>query len=147
MEFVAASEFFDLAVEQAERMASIDVGELTEHIGEIVERQTLDRFDEKESPDGEPWQEWSPAYAAWREGRGQGILVLEGELLDSIHLSATRNTATIGSALEYAGYHQAPSAASRARGAVARPWLGLSTDNEREVQAAVGQFILDEVGL
>ena len=143
LQFVATSEFFDLALLQAERLATLDTADLVEDMGEMVEEQTRDRFDTKEGPDGQPWVDWTPAYAAWRAGRGDGKLILGGDLLDSIHMSATDSEATIGSELIYAGYHQNPSARSRRRGAKARPYLGISLDDRSAIESRVGEFLMD----
>jgi phage virion morphogenesis protein len=92
------------------------------------ESQTRRRMEsDKRGPDGTPWPEWSPGYAATRHG-GQSLLDARGDLIQSLTAFADRQTAGWGTNLIYAATHQF------GRGAIpARPFLGVSDDDEREL--------------
>ncbi|HIF9400283.1 TPA: phage virion morphogenesis protein [Photobacterium damselae] len=143
--------------------------QLLDALGAVVESQTRRRIaDEKESPDGQAWPDWSQAYAKTRHGNNS-LLQGEGGLLDSIEYQVERNQVRIGSPLAYARVHQegfsgsvqvkahwrtitmafgkaiAPrsqkiSAFTRAMEMPQREFLGLSDDNQTEVYAVIGDF-------
>lgn len=123
---------------------------LLDAVGAIVESQTRRRIaDEKTSPAGKPWDDWSEAYAAskhgaddahdahpgeLRESGGHSLLVLDGGLLDSVQFLVTGEEVEVGSNLKYARRQNA-----------ARPFLGLSKDNEREVVEIIDDFLDDQI--
>ncbi|MBS0044507.1 phage virion morphogenesis protein [Shewanella sp. M16] len=144
--------------------------ELLDALGGIVESQTRRRIaDEKSSPDGKPWAEWNAAYAKTRHGN-QSLLQGDGDLLDSIQYVVERNQVRIGSPLAYAAVHQdgfsgavqvdahtrlitqafgkalafpvyqSVGAFSRLMNIPQREFLGLSTDNQKEVYSVLGNF-------
>lgn len=90
------------------------------------ESQTRRRMEsEKRGPDGTPWPEWSPGYAATRHG-GQSLLEASGALIQSITAFADRQTAGWGTNVIYAATHQF------GRGGIPdRPFLGVSDEDER----------------
>lgn len=154
--------------------------ELLGSIGAVVESQTRRRIsDEKTAPDGTPWAPWSDAYAKTRHG-GQSLLQGDGDLLDSIEYQVQRNSVRVGSPLAYAGVHQdgfsgsvqVPSHVRRISQAFGkalkfpvyqsvgsftrmmeipqREFLGLSSDNQTELLAVIGDFwqdVMKEAGL
>lgn len=80
--------------------------ELLESIGAVVESQTRRRIsDEKTSPAGERWEEWSEGYRKTRSGN-QSLLQGNGDLLDSIQYIVERGHVRVGSPLSYSGVHQ-----------------------------------------
>ena len=143
--------------------------ELLDSLGGIVESQTRRRIaDEKTSPDGQRWDDWSSSYAKTRHGN-QSLLQSEGDLLDSIQYQVQRNQVRIGSPLAYAGVHQygfsGPvqvsahtrlitqafgkaipqrtqfiSSFTRMMNIPQREFLGLSTDNQADVYTVIGNF-------
>ncbi|RLM27505.1 phage virion morphogenesis protein [Brenneria alni] len=144
--------------------------ELLESIGAIAESQTRRRItDEKESPGGTAWQDWSEGYAKTRHGN-QSLLQGNGDLLDSVISIVDRNQVRVGSPLRYAGVHQDGYSGSVAIGAhqrlikqafgrvlkhpvwqsvkahsrmmniPQREWLGLSNSNSEELLHAVRDF-------
>lgn len=69
--------------------------ELLDSLGGIVESQTRRRIaDEKTSPDGQRWDDWSSSYAKTRHGN-QSLLQADGDLLDSIQYQVQRNQVRI----------------------------------------------------
>lgn len=144
--------------------------ELLDAMGAVVESQTRRRIaDEKESPSGQRWDDWSPQYAKTRHGN-QSLLRGSGELLDSITYVVQRNQVRIGSPLPYSGVHQdgfsgsvqvdahtrlitqafgkalafpvyqSVGAFTRQMNIPQREFLGLSRDNQQEVFAVIGDF-------
>ena len=114
---------------------------LLEEVGAEVENQTRRRVsEEKRAPDGEAWDEWSDAYAATRPPKG-GLLELEGHLIDSITYNVNTDTVSVGSNLVYAGVHQYGHG-----GVPARPYLGQSAENTRELTELVLDWIEKEMG-
>ena len=89
----------------------------------------------KTGPDGTPWADWSPAYAETR-GSHHGLLQGEGDLLDDLQNLSTSSEARIRSGLVYSAIHQF--GGDTGRGEIpARPYLGLSEEDEREITALV----------
>ncbi|MBQ0604806.1 phage virion morphogenesis protein, partial [Klebsiella oxytoca] len=75
--------------------------ELLESIGAVVESQSRRRIsDEKTSPAGERWEEWSEGYRKTRSGN-QSLLQGNGDLLDSIQYIVERGRVRVGSPLSY----------------------------------------------
>ncbi|MDM5132912.1 phage virion morphogenesis protein [Aeromonas piscicola] len=154
--------------------------ELLDRIGTVAESQTRRRIsDEKTAPDGTPWAPWSAAYGKTRHGN-QSLLNGVGDLLDSIEYQVQRNQVRVGSALAYAGVHQdgfsgsvqVPAHVRRISQAFGkalkfpvyqsvgsftrmmeipqREYLGLSSDNQTELLAVIGDFwqdVMKEAGL
>jgi len=144
--------------------------ELLESIGAVVESQTRRRItDEKTSPAGERWEEWSPGYRKTRNGN-QGLLQGNGDLLDSIQYVVERGHVRVGSPLSYSGVHQdgfsgsvqvsahsrlvhqafgralrhpvwqSVGAHNRMMNIPQREFLGLSTANSDELMRVIGDF-------
>ena len=143
--------------------------ELLESIGAVVESQTRRRIsNEKTSPAGERWEEWSEGYRKTRSGN-QSLLEGNGDLLDSIQYIVERGRVRVGSPLSYSGVHQDGFAGSvpvsahklihqafgralkhpvwqtvgshnRMMDIKQREYLGLSTANDDELMHVIGDF-------
>lgn len=145
---------FDLepVASRFENAAQVDTAELAEGLAELGVSQTQRRIEsEKESPEGEAWQEWSSGYAETRSG-GQGLLFGEGNLAHSIAGGAGASESYWGSNLIYAAIQHAGGTIvpTNAKALVfrmgdalvhaksvtipARPYLGISTENAREME-------------
>lgn len=100
------------------------------------ESQTRRRLEvEKRGPDGTPWPEWSPGYAATRHG-GQSLLDARGDLIRSLTAFADRQSAGWGTNLVYAATHQF------GRDAIpARPFLGVSDENFQDLLAIAEDWL------
>lgn len=111
--------------------------ELMDSVGALVESQTRRRIHEQETaPSGESWTLWSEGYAASRHA-GHSLLQGEGDLLDSIQFLVDGDTVEVGSNLVYAASHQY---GDPERGIPARPFLGLSDEDEAELDDLVQEF-------
>lgn len=146
---------------------------LLDLIGAEVESQTHRRIrDEKTAPDGSAWPEWSTSYAATRHGN-QSLLMGGGELDDSIQYLVRGKKVHVGSPLAYAAVHQegfdgavnisahnrlirkafgkalkspvwqTVKPHTRQMQTPQREYLGLSTENQHDLQALIGDFYGD----
>ena len=134
--------------------------EMYESIGVAMVESTLRRFDQGESPDGNPWP---VSYRAQFEG-GQ-TLIDSNALGSSITHIASQDGVEIGTNLHYAATHQfgatiTPKSAkalhfnipgighvtSQSVTIPARPFLGLSDSDEAEIEAIAHDFIAAAFG-
>ena len=127
-------------------------------IGEELQRTTQDRFDpgQKKSPDGTPWARNSPVTIA-RKGRDNPLYergILQGSI--RYQLSGARGV-EVGTNLVYGAAHQFGMVKGYAgrtrRGAPipwgnipARPYLGLSADDETEVVRILRDYLERQTG-
>jgi phage virion morphogenesis protein len=108
---------------------------VTRVLAPLLESQTRRRIsDEKRAPLGRAWEAWSRDYAATRTGT-QSLLMSEGHLHDSIASLVSPEKITWGSNLVYASAHQ-----DGTDDIPERPFLGLSRDNAREIDAELVRF-------
>lgn len=123
---------------QLARLSALDLDGLTADLALQGESQTRRRIsEEKTGPDGDAWPEWSDRYAATRHG-GQSLLESEGHLIASLESGADADTAWWGSDLVYAATHQF---GDPARNIPARPYLGISPQNKRELADRVDHWL------
>lgn len=121
-----------------DRIADIGFGDVLDTIGATVESQIRRRLsDDQEAPDGSPWEAWSKGYAKTRHG-SHSLLQSEGDLIGSITHNVGMDDVEIGSNLVYAGVHQF---GNDDRGIPARPYIGLSAENEDEIEAVLHDWI------
>lgn len=130
----------DRLQERLDRIASIGFGEVLDTIGAVVESQVRRRFsDDQEAPDGTPWKDWTDAYAKTRHGSHSLLIGDPENLLDSItHSPPSDDAVEVGSNMIYAGVQQF---GFDERGIPARPYLGLSADNEDEIESVLHDWI------
>jgi phage virion morphogenesis protein len=152
------------------KMEGIDKAGIMNAIAEGLRTSTMERFENEESPDGTKWKpsiRASGDLTGWdREKktviRGGKTLTLTGALKTSIHAQADATGATVGTDLIYAATHQfGDERTIRAKNSKylrfqiggkwvsvpsvrvkipARPFLGISQEDEDEIRA-----ILEEV--
>lgn len=121
-------------------LAAPDVPAFLDVMGALLESQTRARISEdKKSPDGRAWPEWSDAYAETRHG-GHSLLENDGHLIGSIHYIVEGDTVWVGSELIYAATHQF---GSRDETVPARAFLGLSAANEADLLEEAILFFKD----
>lgn len=121
------------------RLGGVLREELLDGVGALLESSARDRIgNTKTDPDGQPWDNWSPAYAADRPN-GKGLLQDSNALLDSLsHETRPPSEVIIFAATVYAATHQF------GRGAIpARAYLGISRDDERDIQSLLDDLIED----
>lgn len=124
------------------RLSSWDWNDFLTDAGAILESGARRRIqEEKQTPQGETWPQWSPSYAAHRNTNSQGnhsLLQNEGDLLDSLASGAQGFEAYAGSGLIYAATQFL---GDEARNIPARQALGLSREDERDVEALGADYI------
>jgi phage gpG-like protein len=138
------------------RLSPLDTGTLLEGLARLVQQQTRRRIEEeKTAPDGTAWP---------KNKSGTPILYREGNLSRSIDYAVIGESIVVGSGLIYARPHQygatiKPKNAKRlafrlgnalvfAMQAVlpARPFLGLSAENARDILETTADFIRRKLG-
>lgn len=112
-----------------------------DHIAGMLESQTKGRIeDEKKAPDGTPWAEWSPDYAATRILGVHSKLIAKKKpgLFDDIAHESDAFKAEVFASLEYALTHQL---GDDSRGIPARPYMGLSRENTADIEQTMAEWI------
>ncbi|WP_304333729.1 phage virion morphogenesis protein [Conchiformibius steedae] len=118
-------------------------------IGGILAESTAARIREsKTAPDGSPWAEWTERTRAMRtrkDGTVSGSLLLQsgmqGGLLRTITYEASQDSVVVGSGKHYAAYLQ-----QGTRRMVARPFLGLSAQDYRDIDELLADFLSGAIG-
>jgi len=118
-----------------------DLSEMMDTIGQGVADSTKERFDTGLAPDGSPWK---PSIRALAEG-GK-TLVKSGDLKTSFRHEVNGNEVVVGptgASVIYAAIHQFGGKAGRNLASVipARPFLGISQDDEIEISSVIGDFL------
>lgn len=132
-----------------DQLAAWEKAILLEGLAAETESQTRRRLnEEKTSPDGTPWEQWSDRYAAKRRS-GHSLLMGEGDLHDSIEsVPVDDDSIAVGSNLIYAAIHDLGGTEDMApapAGIPQRQYLGWSDDNLDDLQNVVDDFIGDIV--
>jgi phage virion morphogenesis protein len=129
-----------------------DAKPLFTEIGSALEGSTRERFETKRAPDGTPWLDISPGWRAHKKAKGlaEGILTMRGDLLSSIAFEAgTDFVEIVAGPQEYAAIHQFGGTEGMAAGPAAipaRPYLGLSADDEVEIREATDDWLRGLIG-
>ncbi|MCX7071205.1 MAG: phage virion morphogenesis protein [Gammaproteobacteria bacterium] len=122
-------------------------GVLLDDIGQHLVNTTDERFDRRESPAGQPWDAVSPAYAkrkaAGRATKRSGAvtdpalrLELTRDLRRGIRHQVNGTDLLVGTDREYGATHQF------GRGGIpARPFLGVSAEDEREIALILRHYL------
>lgn len=131
----------DRLQERLRKLSNPELDELLESVAGEVESQSRRRIgEERRSPEGEAWEPWSERYAKKRKG-GHQLLQSEGHLLDSIQYSVGVHSATVGSNLIYAAIHQHGGEGVGRPWLPARPYLGISQENQDDIVSVIDDFI------
>ena len=123
-----------------------DAQGLMTNIGMAMKGQTTRRFQAGEGPDGAAWKPLAGPRrnSKGKERKGRASPLLDtGRLRSSISFSATPSEVFVGSNIEYARIHQLGGKAGRGRKVTipARPYLGLSDDDQAEIAALVAEHL------
>lgn len=110
-------------------------GRLMRQVGQTVREQVRRRItSEKTAPSGAAWAPLKPSTIA-RKGNAN-ILIHKGKLVGSVSSTSGGLSATVGTSPFYGVFLQGGT-----RKMVARPFMGLSQANEREVETVVANFV------
>ncbi|MEW4983077.1 MAG: phage virion morphogenesis protein [Cycloclasticus sp.] len=99
-------------------------------IGEALLNSHRDRWDRQESPDGEPWAKLDPKYQARKKKNAGKVLVLEGLMRDTLAYNVSASRLELGTNFVQGATHQF---GDKSRGIPARPFLGISDEDEVEI--------------
>jgi phage virion morphogenesis protein len=122
-------------------------GALLNSIGVEIETQTQNRFDTKIDPQGNRWKDIADATEKYYRRRGKKLdgkprppLLISGSLRDSIvsEVQSGNWSVIVGAAKEYADVHQFGYAA---KNIPARPFVGISSENETELNTIIENFL------
>jgi phage virion morphogenesis protein len=147
----AATVSFDLTeIEAVKKMLAnaaldgADRGRLLQSIGLEMEEQTKERFDTKESPEGNTWKDIAEKTRRYYERKPalspEPPLVLEGMLRDSLTSEVQGGAWSVlaGATMEYAAVHQF---GWPKKNIAARPYLGVSQDDAKGIEALTAAFL------
>lgn len=109
-------------------------------IGEYLLISHEERFERQEAPDGTPWEPLNPKYQARKKKNQDLILVLEGYLRNTLAYDPRPDSLEFGTNRIYGATHQF---GDESRGIPARPFLGISADDESKILAIVRQHLMD----
>jgi phage virion morphogenesis protein len=144
---------------------SSDRGRLLQSIGVEMKAQTQERFDTQKKPDGDSWKalaEKTTAYYMSKKWGARSILVGKGMLRASItsEVQGDAWSTLVGATMEYAAVHQF-GAEIKPKNAKAlfvpgygllrkvtippRPYLGVSLDDAKAIEAAVAVFLAGNI--
>ncbi|TMO98716.1 phage virion morphogenesis protein [Pseudoalteromonas sp. S3260] len=115
------------------------------NVGEHLMLTHRDHFDEQRSPDGDPWQALSPDYAKSKKKNKDKILRLNDILRDTFAYNVGDESLEFGTNIEYGAIHQFGGTSDmipRLAAIPARPFLGLSADDETEVIEILSEFLI-----
>ena len=145
------------------KLSSSDRMQLLGNIGEEVESQTQERFDDQKSPEGKTWQSLAQKTLDYYREHGKGggrLLEQEGMLRSSIEIQVDDWSVLVGATMAYAAIHQyggeirpkaRPSLYVPGYGMLkkvtipARPYLGISTSNAERIMVVAQQFLAGRV--
>ena len=148
-------EFDDAQVRRALgrlRAAVADMTPVMVDVGHHLVNTTRQRFFDEETPEGQPWAPLSETTRRRKKKNVGKVLTEEGTLRGGIAHQAGPDGVDVGASIIYAGVHQF-GAAKGAFGATskggpipwgdipARPFLGLSNEDEDEIAALVADYL------
>lgn len=134
----------DRLSKRLDRMAAMELDELMDIVGAEVENQTRRRIEsEKTDPEGNEWEDWSPAYGKTRHS-GHSLLEGEGSLLDSMTYELNQDSVVVGTNLIYGAIHQF-GGEEVGIDIPAREYLGLSVENEDDILAVVDEWLDEQI--
>jgi phage virion morphogenesis protein len=130
--------------ERISRLSRLDKSGLLDALGAEIESQTKLRIEsEKESPAGEAWPGWSARYAKSREGQ-HSLLMGEGHLYETITRVVHGDSVEVGTNRIYGAVHQF---GFDERNIPARAYLGISSENEEDLEDTADRFLDRILGL
>ncbi len=134
--------------------AGADLSPALRDIGEHILKNTEHRFNTQQDPDGKPWTPLSPTTLKRKRNNRDKILTGRGHLRGNLADQLGRDYVEIGSPFKYANTHQFGARkgafGKTQRGAPipwgdipARPFLGVSGDDRRAINAIITDYIAE----
>jgi len=109
---------------------------------EVLQPSTRERFDTEEAPDGTKWMPLSPEYQARKKKNADKILTLEAFLRESFFPEISDTQLLFGTDKIQAATHQFGRPVGDGE-IPARPFLGISDDDERHIIDILQTFLLE----
>ena len=118
-------------------LSASDAENLLHSLGVEITEQTKDRFDTETDPEGGKWKALTERYAERKAKKSRGgILTREGDMRNIVFQVNGSASVLVGSAMEYADYHQNAKKAGRRRG-----FLGLNGGNIADLAGMIDEFM------
>jgi len=121
------------------QMVGGDLSAVFAEIGEHLTRSHRQRFAEGVDPDGQAWEPLAESTKARKKKNADKVLIEHGGLMDSLHYNTGSHELEFGTNLIYGATHQF---GREEAGIPARPFLGVSSDDEAEIL----NIITDHIG-
>jgi phage virion morphogenesis protein len=118
--------------------AATDVRPALVEIGNSLIQSHHRRFDQQVDAQGRRWAPLSPRYYRYKKKNKDRILVLDSFLRDFLHYQAEQDRLDFGASQLYAATHQF---GDPSRNIPARPYLGISNDDEREIVEILSEHL------
>lgn len=115
-------------------------------IGEMLLISHFQRWEQQVSPDGEKWQPLSPTYQARKKKLSNMILRLNDHLRDNLTYKVTDTELSFGTPSEYGAIHHfggSPDMRPANAAIPARPWLGVTEDDQSEILSKLNDWLMD----
>ncbi|MBP7544644.1 MAG: phage virion morphogenesis protein [Acidovorax sp.] len=165
-----AGSFITISVEDAaaramlNKLGQMDTAPLMRRLGERIQAWTQDRFDanQQQAPDGTPWAKLNPKYAQNKPRHLQNRkLTLSGHLRKSIRWQLLDSQSVlVGTNVKYAAIHQFGGTIRPKKGKAlafggrfvqsvtipARPYLGISEQDNKEIREIIKDWVLEQQG-
>lgn len=165
-----AGSFITISVEDAaaramlNRVGQMDTAPLMERLGERIQAWTQDRFDanQQKAPDGTPWAKLNADYAQSKPQHLQNRkLTLSAHLRRSIRWQLLDSRSVeVGTNVPYAAIHQFGGTIRPKKGKAlsfggrlvrsvtipARPYFGISAQDNKEIQEIIKDWVLEQEG-
>ena len=165
-----AGSFITISVEDAaaramlNKLGQMDTAPLMRRLGERIQAWTQDRFDanQQQAPDGTPWAKLNPKYAQNKPRHLQNRkLTLSGHLRKSIRWQLLDSQSVlVGTNVKYAAIHQFGGTIRPKKGKAlafggrfvqsvtipARPYLGISEHDNKEIREIIKDWVLEQQG-
>lgn len=117
-------------------LAGMDTSTLMPRLGEYLLASTQERFETETAPDGSAWDALAPRTRARKKYNPSKVLTEREFLRKNIHYQVLdKSTVQVRSNLVYAATHQYGRA-----GIPARPFLGLSATDRREIAEIIADW-------
>ena len=127
--------------EQAVRKLAAASSDLSVPFADIGEHLLIShdqRFKDQVTPDGIPWEPLNEKYARRKKRNADRILFLDGMLAGQLRYVANPDQFEFGTNRIYAATHHF---GRREAGIPERPWLGISPDDETQINRIIGKHL------
>jgi len=125
------------------RSATGDLTPFFQDLGESLLNSTRARFRSQTAPDGSPWAALSTGYVRRKKRNRDKILTLSGRLSGTLRYRARPDELQLGTSLIYGATHQF---GRPEKHIPARPFLGLSDDDQRTISATLRAHLARAAG-